>query len=422
MALSCQDYIRKIDFPARTLEDFVREIFIAWKRIRRWQGKEGVTYENDLEHSFKTALQTMLFLQLEGRRPDIDPFELLVLAVLHDIGEGCSGVDIIYTIKNDPRMKGALAKLEEKDFDAKFNELPPEAKSALISIYHLQDSRETPAGRFFAIVEQMGYAFFSHEEISRRDLSAATVLGFTRVLERVRRDIKPLPDSFGPLKDFCAPLDDPEMKKVAEYSPEPVSRRIIAGWKSIKAWPEFASDEDLLERVMKNALIGCMMLTIERQKRPELDGYKVLAALLVRNLSKVTYPIWPWRMKHDPDFPDRANEEIEREHFMAAVHDFPEDLRQFLADCLDLRSDDSSAEGEIYKAIKLFGYGLFALYEFERGHREYAEVLYNVTRAIEPLVDKFFSLQLFYGPLRDRFLCGADYWETSIAPAAPRLL
>ncbi|MEK7211399.1 MAG: YfbR-like 5'-deoxynucleotidase [Patescibacteria group bacterium] len=413
----CETYIKKIDFPARTLEDFVREIFIAWKRIRRWQGKEGVTYENDLEHSFKTALQTMLFLEVEGRRSDIDPFELLVLAALHDIGEGCTGVDIIYTIKNDPRMKGALAKLEEKDFDAKFSELPLEARAALLNIYHLQDSRATPAGKFFAIVEQMGYAFFSHEEINRRDLSPATVLSFTRVLERVRKDIKPQPDFFGKLRDFCAPLDDPEMKKVAEFSPEPVLRRIIGWWKSIKAWPEFASEEDLLERVMKNALIGCIMLVIERQKQPELDAYKVLSALLVRNLSKVSYPIWPWRMKHDPDFPEAGDEELEREHFTAASRDFPEEMRKLLADCFDLRRGGGSAEAEIYRAIKLFGYGLFALYEFERGHREYAEVLCNVTRAIDPLSDKFFSLGLFYKPLRNRFICGAEYWKESHQPA-----
>lgn len=411
MALSCQDYIRKIDFPARTLEDFVREIFIAWKRIRRWQGKEGVTYENDLEHSLKTALQTMLFLEIEGRRMDIDPFELLVLAVLHDIGEGCTGVDIIYTIKNDPRMKGALAKLEEKEFDARFNELPAEARAALLRIYHLQDSRETAAGKFFAIVEQMGYAFFSHDEINRRDLSPTAVLSFTRVLERTRRDIKPLPDFFGKLKDFCAPLDDPEMKKVAEFSPEPVLRRIIAGWKSIKAWPEFASEEDLLERVMKNSLIGCIMLVVERQKNPALDAYKVLSALLVRNISKATYPVWPWRMKHDPDFPDAGNNELERDHFLKNIAEFPEPMRGFMAECFDLKKDSESLEGKLYKTIRLLGYGLFALYEFERGGREYGEVLYNVVKAIDPYVGELASLELFYAPLRERFLCGADYWK-----------
>ena len=414
MALSCQDYIRKIDFPARTLEDFVREIFIAWKRIRRWQGKEGVSYENDLEHSFKTAFQTMLFLEIEGRRADINPFEILVLAVLHDIGEGCSGIDIVYPIKNDPRMKGALVKLEEKDFDVKFNELPAEVKSALISIYHLQDSRETPAGKFFAIVEQMGYAFFSHEEINRRDLPPETMMGFMQVLERTQRDIKPLPDYFGRLRDFCAPLGEPGMKRVAEYTPEPAIRRIIAGWKSVKAWPEFESDEDLLERVMKNVLIGCIMLMIEVKKQPSLDPYRVLSAHLVRNLSKVSYPVWPWRMKHDPDFPEAGNEELEREHFTAAVAEFPEEMRSFLDGCFDLRRAGGSFEGEIYKAIKLFSYGLFALYEFERGHREYAEVLYNVSRAIDPLAEKMESLKVFYVPLRDRFLCGADYYKGKI--------
>lgn len=411
MALSCQDYIKKIDFPARTLEDFTREIFIAWKRILRWQGKEGVSFENDLEHSFKTALQTMLFLEIEGRRDDIDPFEILVLAVLHDVGEGCSGVDIAYPIKNDPRMRGSLAKLEEKDFDAKFNELPVEVKSALISIYHLQDSRETPAGRFFAIVEQMGYAFFSHEEIGRRDLPSSTVLSFTRVLDRTRRDIKPLPDYFGKLKDFCAPLDDPESKKVAEFTPESNIRRIIAAWKSVKAWPEFQVEEDLLERVMKNVFLGCIMLIAEKNAGRQFDAYRVLSALLVRNISKTTYPVWPWRMKHDPDFPDAGNNELEREHFLKNIAEFPESMREFMTQCFDLKKDTESVEGKLYRAIRLLGYGLFALYEFERGHREYGEVLYNVVRSIDGYTDDFACLKLFYAPLRDRFLCGADYWK-----------
>jgi hypothetical protein len=57
------------------------------------------------------------------------------------------------------------------------------------------------------------------------------------------------------------------------------------------------------------------------------------------------------------------------------------------------------------------GYGLFGLYEFERGHREYGEVLYNVVRTVDGHTDDFACLKLFYAPLRDRFLCGADYWK-----------
>jgi hypothetical protein len=333
------------------------------------------------------------------------------LAVLHDVGEGCSGVDVAYPIKNDPRMKGALAKLEEKDFDAKFNELPIEVKSALIRIYHLQDSHETPAGRFFAIVEQMGYAFFSHEEIARRDLPSSTVLSFTRVLDRTRRDIKPLPDYFGKLKDFCAPLDDQEGKRVAEFTPEPTVRRIIASWKSVKAWPEFQVEEDLLERVMKNVFLGCIMLIAEKNAGRDFDAYKILSALLVRNISKATYPVWPWRMKHDPDFPDAGNDELEREHFLKNIAEFPEAVREFMSQCFDLKKDTESAEGKLYKIIRLLGYGLFALYEFERGHREYGEVLYNVVRTVDGHTDDFACLKLFYAPLRDRFLCGADYWK-----------
>jgi 5'-deoxynucleotidase YfbR-like HD superfamily hydrolase len=407
----CESYIKKIDFPARTLEDFIREIFIAWKRIRRWQGKEGASYENDLEHSFKTAIQTMLFLEIEGRKTGIDPFEMLVLAVLHDVGEGCTGVDIRYDVKNDSRMRGALAMLEEKNFDSRFGELPRGVKDELVRIYHLQDDKNASGGKFFAAVEQMGYAFFAREEVAMPNLLPSTVLDFAQVIERVRRDLPPLIEDFSRLKDFVALLFVPGAKKIAELEFEPLVRRIIASWKSVKAWPEFAAEEDLLERVMKGVFLGCAMLAVERRERPNFDAYKVLSALLVRNFSKATYPVWPWRMKHDKDFPDGASDELEREHFMAMAKEFPESMRAFLSDCFELKKDAQSFEGKIYKAIKLFGYGLFALYEFERGAREYGEVLYNVTKVLDPLSEEIVSLKMFYAPLRPRFDCGALYWK-----------
>ncbi len=390
-----------------TLETFFREIIEPWKRIRRWQGRVDADYENDLMHSWKTAMQALVFLALEREKtPRNDELEILTLALIHDISEACIGGDIAFPIKHDPRVQGIIDKIELEEFDKRFSRLPEAAADFLKNVNHIQGNMESEAGRLFAAMEMYGYVSFALAEVSQKK-TETNAFQFREVLANSHARSKEPCAEFVSFNKLYGPfISAIESGSAANaWNLEIPLRDIIKAWESSRAWPEFLSTETVLDRTMKTALLAAVLIPIELKNREKkglepFSGLNVLVWSLVSNIAKSKVGVLPYRLKAHPSFPHEGVRAIEQEYFQKIMADFPEPARELMTACFWLEHDGGSVGGRFAKVIKMFSYLLFALYEYRQGRPEYAEVLKNCYSFLKAQRDEFSSFRMFFEPVR----------------------
>ncbi|MEA3272889.1 MAG: YfbR-like 5'-deoxynucleotidase, partial [Patescibacteria group bacterium] len=403
-----------------TIEGFFRNIIISWRRIRRWQGRNEAEFEDDLMHSFKTAMQTLLVLALEENEEiKSKRLELLILALNHDISEACVGGDIIAPIKKDPRMLGIIDEIEAEEFDKYFSVLPSSAFNYLKAVNRIQGDKEKVAGRFFQAIEYFGYSMFSLAEAAS-EKSPENTRQFRKVLINHHEKFLKLCDEFPSFKLLYGPFIPQVVSNEAvdAWNFEISLRRIIGAWESSRAWPEFSTEETVLDRTMKTAMLASILLPIETEIRKEkgekeLDGFKILSCALVHNIAKSFVGVLSYRLKTHPKFPHRAAREIEREYFLKIIDKFPAPAKALMIESFDLEHDSGSQEGRFFDAIKVFSYATFALYEYEHGNEQYKEILMNCYPRLMEHSGEFKSFDMFFIPIRHRI--------ESIVEERPRL-
>lgn len=392
-------------YQTRTIEDFLRDIIGSWRGIRRWQGKSDATYEDDLMHSFKTAMQALLVLSLEdNEEARKQKLQILILAIHHDVSEACLGGDVIFPIKK--RLCGIVDKIEAEEYVKRIDELPLASAEFLKSVNKIMGDKESVAGRFFAGIEHLGYLLFSSAEIYLGK-SNGNREQFREVLRRHKPQFLLYCDEFQSFNGFYD-LSDPYGHKIDDWSVEIFCREIITAWEKTRAWPEYLSNETLLERTMKIIMLASILIPIEMNARKEnksgaeIDYFLVLAATLVYNLTKSRVGVLPHRLKYNPEFDRSAAREIEKEYFLEMIKNFPEKTKIFLTRAFNIKNDSETIEGRFFNAIKILSYAAFALREYENGFAQYKEVLENCLKKIKKLNSEFKSFDTFYLLLKHR--------------------
>lgn len=389
----------------RTIEDFLRDIIGSWRGIRRWQGKSDVTYEDDLMHSFKTAMQALFVLSLEkNEEVQRQKLEILTLAIHHDVSEACLGGDVIFPIKK--RLCGIVDKIEAEEYAKRINELPAASAEFLKSVNKIMGNKESVAGRYFDAIEHLGYLSFASLEIYLGK-SNGNREQFREVLRRHKPQFLQYCGEFSSLNNFYD-LSDPYGHKIDDWSVEIFCREIITAWEKTRAWPEYLSNETLLERSMKTIMLASILIPTEIKIRKEnkneekIDYFLVLAAALIYNLTKSRVGVLPHRLKYNPEFDRSAAREIEKEFFLEMIKNFPEETKVLMIRAFDIKNDTETVEGRFFNAIRILGYVAFALREYESGFAQYREVLGNCLIKIKKMDGEFKSFDTFYLLLKHR--------------------
>ncbi len=145
--------------------------------------------ESVLEHTFRAVTLTAAMLAIEEEQGNLlrklDGEQLLLTALLHDIGEGRIG-DVRYAVKQDERVKTMLDEIEREQATGLMKELPLPVRDKFMSAYQIvgEDSVE---GRFFDAVERMGYIYYSIEQYrdrGRKDFIETFQMQHKKILER----------------------------------------------------------------------------------------------------------------------------------------------------------------------------------------------------------------------------------------------
>lgn len=392
----------------RTPENILKYIIDTWKGFKRWQKHAYASYENDIMHSWKTAMQALVALALErnGKRRS-DEFEILTLALVHDISEAIIGGDVPYPIKRDPRMEGMIDEIEAEEVDKVFSELPPMAEKFLKEVNHLQGNKEIVAGRFFEAVEFFGYASFALAEICAnrgtahaKEMHEVIILKHKRFLE-LTKEFKSFAILYEP---FLPYVESPDATDEV-WNLEMPLRRIVEVWRNARAWSGFDTEETVLERIMKIALLAAIMLPIEirsreSRRKKKLDGFNILSCCLVHDIPKSSTGALPYRLKTNPKFKREKFREIEQEHMQKILAEFPEKAKIAILSSAELEHDKSTAEGRFFVVIKNFSHLLFAFHEYKNGKYQYAEVLKNCYPILAEYGEEFVSFETFFAPIR----------------------
>lgn len=397
----------------RTVEHFLRGIIVSWRRIPRWRGKPEADKEDDLMHSFKTAIQTIMILAMENDEEITrNRLEILTLSLLHDVSEACIGCDVIFPIKNDPRLRGIIDKIEAEEFDRRFSELPPSAAKFLKEVNRFQGNEGLMIGRFFKAIEILGYASFALAEITAKK-SSENDAQFMDVLKLKHDKFLELINEFPSFGTFYNPfiplIESLGMAEISGWNVEIPLRRLIASWESLCAWPGLPSYETVLERTMKTAMLASILIPIEIEKRrrkkaeERLDFFIVLVAALIHNFAKSTAGVLSDQLKTNPTFNREVAREIEREYFLKIINEFPEPVKKMMIRAFDLEHDRESTEGRFFDAIKVLSYATFALYEYEGGGgQDYRDVLANCLPKLLQYNGEFKSFDMFFNPIKHR--------------------
>ncbi|NQU83421.1 MAG: HD domain-containing protein [Parcubacteria group bacterium] len=389
-----------------TIEDFLSDIISSWRGIRRWQGKPNAEYEDDLMHSFKTAIQALVVLSLEENEEiKQQKLEILTLALNHDVSEACLGGDVIKPIKK--RLGEVVDQIEAEEFDRRFSLLPPVAAKFLKTVNHLQGNFDVTAGRFFDAIEYLGYTMFALLEVEEEKSKENSRQFKNDVLKNSHKHLVERCEEFESFKILYEPFAEPYSDKEPWNIEQPL-RQIINAWESSRAWPEFPSTETVLGRTMKTAMLASILIPIEMEKRKRrkeeerIDGFIVLSAALVHNFAKSTVGVLPHRLKTHPKFERQVAREIEREYFLKIIDEFPESARELMTQAFDLEHNTESLEGKFFEAIKLLSYATFALHEYSRGNEQYEEVLSNCLPKLLEYNGEFKSFDMFFNLIKPR--------------------
>jgi 5'-deoxynucleotidase YfbR-like HD superfamily hydrolase len=370
-----------------TLETFLAGIIEPWKGIRRWQGRPDAKFENDLMHSWKTVMQALVLLAIEreisGKTKNYE-LCILTLALIHDISEACLGGDVIAPIKKDSRLAGVIDVIEAEEFDRYISELPPQSADFLKAINHLQGKKELAEGRFFEMVELIGYASFALAEIAAKK-SANNTAEFLYILNDKHPRLKELMQEFRSVEalygGFIPFVDAGGDGELGTWNLEYLLRGIIDTWETTMAWPGMMVTETVLERTMKTALLAAILVPLEinlrkgKRKKTQLKGFDVLACSVIFNIAKSKTGVLPFKLKVHPSFPREKAREIETEKFSESVKEFPEQARILMERIFCIKSDVGTLEGRFFSAIKNYSYLLFALAEYKRDNAQFLDVL-----------------------------------------------
>ncbi len=368
-----------------TLQNFLDGIIEPWKGIRRWQGRPDAKFENDLMHSWKTVMQAFTLLaverELSGKTKNLE-LPILTLALIHDISEACLGGDVIIPIKKDSRLAGVIDEIEGEEFDRYISELPLQSADFLKATNHIQGKRDLIEGRFFEMVELIGYASFALAELATRK-SAENTAEFLHVLRdkhprlsELMKEFKSAEALYGHFVQFAEIGGE-----LYGWNLEYLLRKIIDSWETTMAWPGMMVTETVLERTMKTALLSAIMVPLEvnmrkgKRKKTQLNGFDVLACSVISNIAKSKIGVLPFKLKAHPNFPMDKSREIETENFSAAIKELPKPASALMERIFRIKSDSGTLEGRFFSAIKNYSYLLFALAEYKRGKEQFLDVL-----------------------------------------------
>lgn len=149
------------------MEWFFWELIAGLQKFKRWGNHPKNTPEDVLQHTKKTVVLTMFAIFLERRYSKLtfDPFTVLAMSVVHDWGEGKAG-EITSVVKNDFRVKKALAEIESEMLERFLKEhLPAALCEDVKMLLGFVDNLETPEGKFFRAIETLGYVHYMLYEI-----------------------------------------------------------------------------------------------------------------------------------------------------------------------------------------------------------------------------------------------------------------
>lgn len=389
----------------RTAEDFLRGIIDVWLEIQRWPMQPDSSYENDLMHSFKTALQVFTALSLEKNEEIINKkLELLTLGLLHDVSEACIGGDIAKPQKDDPRLCGVIDEIEKEEFDERFNRKnsPTSVTNFLKKNNHIQGRKDLVEGRFFDGIENLGYLTFALQDIAS-NISSKNNKDFQEVIKNRKIVLLETVKEFSSIDILCSLLF-PKLEH-GPWNIEETLRGIIKAWHK-SAWPGYPTKETVLERTMKTAILASMLIPREIEKRKgknqdeQINGFMVLSCALVHNFAKVIMGVWPYRMKTHRNFNIEVVREIEHEKFLEVIKDFPEATRFLMTEAFNIDHNEENINGRFFASIKFLSYSLFALYEYQKGNLEFKDVLVNCLPQLLKYEGEFKSFAEFFVPAK----------------------
>lgn len=368
-----------------TLNTFLDGIIVPWKGIRRWQGKPDAKFENDLMHSWKTVMQALILLAIErelsGKIKGME-LQILTLALIHDISEACIGGDVIAPIKKDPRLDGVVDVIEAEEFDRYISELPLQSAEFLKAINHLQGRKDLVEGRFFEMVELIGYSSFALAEIAAKK-SAENTTEFLDVLKDKHSRLSELIKEFRSaevLYGKFVPFVE-NGGEVVGWNLEHLLRKIIDIWETTMAWPGMMVTETVLERTMKTTFLSAILIPLEiglrkdKREKAQLNGFDALACSVIFNIAKSKTGVLPFKLKSHPNFPREKAREIESEKFAEVIEEFPGNVARYFEKIFCIESDIGSLEGRFFSAIKSYSYLIFAFSEYKHGRAQFLDVL-----------------------------------------------
>ena len=153
----------------RSFNDFLDEMANGLKSVERWKRYPRRKYhDHGLQHAFQTAFLAMAMLEFEraaGSAEGLDGERIIAAGFTHDLGEWVTG-DVIYTVKNDPRVKTQLQTIEDELFESEIlGRLPKPIADATRRNSGLALDHESRSGKFFNAVEHVGYMLFAIREL-----------------------------------------------------------------------------------------------------------------------------------------------------------------------------------------------------------------------------------------------------------------
>ncbi len=191
----------------RSFHDFLDEMAAGLKSVERWRRYPNRKHrDDDLQHAFQTAFLAMAMLEFEraaGSAEGLDGERIIAAGFTHDLGEWVTG-DVIYDVKNDPRVKAHLQDIEDEIFERDvLGRLPTPVADAVRRNASLALDRESRSGRFFNAVEHVGYMLFAIREWrgGDRDLGRQVLTGHLAKCEQYREEFAGFRAFYDPIRD-----------------------------------------------------------------------------------------------------------------------------------------------------------------------------------------------------------------------------
>lgn len=186
------------------------------RKVRRW------THYPSLPEAERETVEThslvsvwlagaMLAIERKSGRHQLNDARILLAASVHDLGEGHMG-DVAYAVKNHPLVREGLRKLEYEIVFDLLKVLPDTIKDVFLDAYAVEGERESLDGRFFNVIERIGYVYYAYSQVKLGRME------FLDVLERHHDPLLALSTEFESVRVLYEPFQKFVAEKIADRS------------------------------------------------------------------------------------------------------------------------------------------------------------------------------------------------------------